>query len=203
MFDGMTSGTDINDYLPTATSDVIQPGLLEQLLEPGSAFLAAAQDNDVYDWVPQSPLQMYYCTEDEQVYFDNALVTEAYMNEQGAPAVTSNNGGALTHGGCALVAILGGTLWCSGQASFCDIVDVNENVNFSNGLSIYPNPATNVVRIEGLMNGTTWELFDAAGRQVFRGVSDGSTLDLDISAFARGLYTLKGGSAQTVRIALH
>jgi pimeloyl-ACP methyl ester carboxylesterase len=203
MFDGLTSSGEINDYLPSLTADLLQPGVLEQIMEPGSTFMAAAQDNDVYEWVPESPVQMYYCTEDEQVFYENALVAEAYMNDQGAATVTSSNGGALTHGGCALIAILGGTLWCSGQASFCEVVGVDENWNPEDGLSVFPNPATDLVRIEGMVAGTAWQLTDAAGRIVERGVSDGSSFELNTAAFARGLYILKGGSAQAVRIALH
>ena len=56
---------------------------------------------------PESPVQMYYCTLDEQVFYENALVAEAWMNDNGASAVTVNDGGPLNHGGCALLAILG------------------------------------------------------------------------------------------------
>ena len=73
-------------------------------------FFLALQANDVYQWVPESPLKMYYCTQDEQVFYDNALVAEAWMNDNGATEVSTVNGGPLDHGGCALLAILGGVV---------------------------------------------------------------------------------------------
>ena len=200
MFDGMTSGGAINDYLPTLTADVIQPGLLESLLEEGSPFLAAAQDNDVYEWVPESPIQMYYCTMDEQVFYENALLAETHMNDAGASAITTINGGPLTHGGCALLAILGGTLWSAGQADFCSLVGVDEQ-GAGLALNAFPNPTSGDVRIEGLAVGSHWTLLDASGRTVFGGVAEASLLDMKTAQLASGLYTFVQG-ASAVRIAV-
>ena len=68
LFEGNTSANDINGLLPVLSEDLLQPGILEALFAEGSNFTIAAEDNDVYQWIPEAPLQMAYCTEDEQVF---------------------------------------------------------------------------------------------------------------------------------------
>ncbi len=90
----MTPSWEINAALPFYTADFVQPGMLDVLLNEGEPFEAAASDNDVYEWVPEVPLRMYYCTEDEQVFYQNALVAEAYMTDNGAESVEAIDLGA-------------------------------------------------------------------------------------------------------------
>ena len=202
MFDGLNSAGDINDYLPELSVDLLQPGLFETITAADHPFMLAAQDNNVYEWVPESPVQMYYCTLDEQVYYQNALVAEAYMLEQGSSTVTSINGGEYDHGGCALFSIFYGTLWCADQATFCETSGVQEEQSNGN-LKAYPNPAADYVRIDGLLHGAKWLLMDASGRIVLQGVAGDQPLELNTGSLARGLYTLKGDRSKVVRIALH
>jgi len=63
------------------------------MADPNHPFNVAAQDNDVYEWVPQSPMKMYYCTEDEQVFYNNAIIAEEWMTANGALNVTTSDGG--------------------------------------------------------------------------------------------------------------
>ena len=175
MFDGETEGDMINDYLAGPTVDIVQPGALEGLMAEDHPFYLAAQDNDLYQWVPESPVQMYYCTLDEQVFYDNALVAEAWMNDNGAAAVTTVNGGPLNHGGCALLAILGGTVWINGQADVCNPTSGMSGERFE---ALNWRPDAGHIIVNGLHNGQSWTLFGMDGRILDQGISSARRLRL-------------------------
>ncbi|MEZ0485722.1 alpha/beta hydrolase family protein [Fibrella aquatica] len=49
-----------------------------------AAFLAAVRDNNVYDWKPKAPLQLYHGTADNQVFYRNSTDAETAMKARGA-----------------------------------------------------------------------------------------------------------------------
>ncbi len=194
-FDGETEGFVINEYLAGPTEDIVQPGALEGLMSEDHPFFIAAQDNDLYQWVPESPVQMYYCTEDEQVFYDNALVAEAWMNDNGATQVTTINGGPLDHGGCALLAILGGTVWINGLAELCNptaVLDVALET-----LTWRPNMSG--VLVEGLTPGQRWTLFGMDGRILDAGRAQGPSCRMPVPS---GLSLLVTEDGRSVRMAV-
>ena len=195
MFDGETEGSMINDYLAGPTVDIVQPGALEGLMAEDHPFFLAAQDNDLYQWVPESPVQMYYCTLDEQVFYENALVAEAWMNENGSTSVTTVDGGALNHGGCALLAILGGTAWINNQADLCEPTGI-ESIGRTD-LTWQPTAGGAVV--QGMEAGEAWTLYGLDGRVLGQGYAPQGRMELTLGA---GLYILHGTSSGAVRLAL-
>ena len=195
MFDGETPVDVINAYLSGPTVDIVQPGALEGLMSEGHPFLAAAQDNDLYQWIPESPVQMYYCTLDEQVFFENALVAEAWMDANGATTLTTVNGGPLDHGGCALLAILGGTVWINDQADLC----APNSVEGMEQPLLTWRPVDGGVTVEGLEAGEAWTLCGLDGRILSQGHAPAGPMQLNIGA---GLYFLRGAASGTVRWAL-
>ncbi len=69
-------------------------------------------------------------------------------------------------------------------------------------ISVYPNPATDHVTVDGLPDGSTVSLYDAQGRLVTtQSLGHSATQSLDVSALASGLYLLRiqTPSAVTVR----
>ena len=196
MFDGETPGVMINDYLAGPTVDIVQEGALEGLMAEDHPFFIAAQDNDLYQWVPESPVQMYYCTLDEQVFYDNALVAEAWMNDNGATQVTTVNGGPLNHGGCALLAILGGTVWINGQADVCN---PTSGLSYLDRTGLDWRPTDAGVAITGLEAGEAWCLYGLDGRIMDAGTAGGGRLELAAPA---GMFILQGASGRTVRLAV-
>ena len=199
MFDGETSGEDINDYLPFLLEDLMQPGLIDEITgNPDHPFNIAAQDNDVYEWVPQTPLKMYYCTQDEQVFYENALVTEAWMNENGALNVSTSNGGPLSHGDCAGPAIFGGMLWMQDFSVGCE----TENVGgiLDEAWTIAPNPSVNgATVIAGLPTSVQWQVVDITGRTI----QTGTGLQVDFSSNAEGIYFIKTDNWGMKRVLVH
>ena len=188
LFDGQTPGATINAALPALTSDFAQPDLLTTLLTPGNPFLAAAEDNDVYDWAPNAPTRLYYCTEDEQVFYENALVAAAAMGASGAPDVQAINLGAYDHGGCAGQAIFGAALWFSTLASICEPWSVEEGEH-EIAWTLAPNPASGPLFWKGLAAAAEWVAHDVNGRQVATGMGP----NIDVSGWPQGAYFLRSG----------
>ena len=187
MFDGATDAVTINAYLPDLLSEMIQPGIIAEITNnPDHPFNLAAIDNDVYEWVPLSPMKMYYCTEDEQVFYQNSLVAEEWMNANGATSVATSNGGALDHGDCAGPAIFEGMLWLQTYHEDCLIIEVGEIDELV--WSIAPNPAINgTTTLHGLPLNVRWKVRDLAGRivQVGEGVS------INFSGFSEGMFLVE------------
>ncbi len=196
LFDGNTSGADINNALPTLTADFAQPGLLDALLQPGSSFLVAAEDNDVYNWGPTAPTRLYYCTEDEQVYYENALMAEAAMQAAGASDVSAINLGAYDHNGCAGQAIFGATLWFSSLATICELSSTSELE--IQGAHIVPNPASDQLKWPGLTSTDEWTAMDINGREIAKGIGS----NIQVSNWPNGIYMLRSSEkAQRVIVA--
>ena len=192
-FDGETAGAAINNYLAGPTVDIVQPGALDDIMEEGHPFFLALQDNDVYEWVPESPLQMYYCTQDEQVFYDNALVAEAWMNDNGSTEVSAVNGGPLDHGGCALLSILGGTVWINMQADLCNPIAVTE----AGKMELSWSPLAEGARVTGMTAGTAWTLFDAEGRVLEAGIASGGPEWMGLPG---GMSLLRTGDGRVLRL---
>lgn len=193
LFDGQTSGGEINDVLPVLTEDFAQPGLLDVLLDAEGPFMAAALDNDVYDWAPNATTRLYYCTEDEQVYFENALVAQTWMTGLGASNVSAVDLGPYNHGTCAGFAILGAALWFQDLASFC--TPASTAFQSQPKLQIHPNPVADVLRIEGLSPGTEWSISNGAGQLVATGHQNA----ISVHAWPEGLYFIYAKSGEILR----
>jgi hypothetical protein len=197
LLNGENSSGDINAALPVLTEDLAQPGLFDVLLDPEGPFMAAAVDNDVYDWAPAATTRLYYCTEDEQVFYENALVAESWMTDLGAPSVTAVDLGAYNHGTCAGFAIFGAALWFQDLAMFCVASGVAEERGES-GLA-WPNPASDLLHLQGLPSGQTWQAITPLGRTF----ATGKQPTIDVSAWPAGLYHIKLGlnpSAPGIRV---
>ena len=193
-FDGETEGAAINDFLDGPTADIVQPGAFDAIMAEDHPFFQALQANDVYQWVPESPLKMYYCTQDEQVFYDNALVAEAWMNDNGATEVTTVNGGPLDHGGCALLAILGGTVWINAQADLCTPTAVAEG----RAQTLSWSPMADGAQVAGLEPGSAWTLYGLDGRITRCGIAQG---DQEWMALPHGLSLLRTADGQVMRMA--
>lgn len=65
-------------------------------------------------------------------------------------------------------------------------------------LRIYPNPASDVIRLEGATAGSTWSLLDMTGRSVASGQFDSTQQQtLSIASLPVGVYTLRSEEAMT------
>jgi hypothetical protein len=103
----------INRLFPDDWRDVIQPAYLQGVLQdrrhPVNQALA---DNDLLDFVPRTPLHMYYCTGDTQVDYRNSLLAWFYYKIlRRSPAdVRAVRIGPFAHTECAPYALILGKL---------------------------------------------------------------------------------------------
>ena len=185
LFDGETSMAVINEALPTLTSELLQPGIVDEILnDPSHPYMLAAADNDVYDWVPTCHMQMYYCDADDVVYPENTTTTFEYMVEAGAENLGTFNGGALDHSGCAGPSIFGGLIWMDQFHIDCVPESVAEFANGNSTWALAPNPAINgSTTILGAPIKARWTVRDISGRIISTGTTN--TVELGTTS---GIY---------------
>jgi len=106
----------------------------------------ALADNDLHNWIPQAPVRMMYCGMDEQVFFQNAITAEETMTSLGAQdvkAILIDEMG--THGSCIRPAFAATVEFFQ---SFLDQTSSLYDHELSQGINIYPNPASEFLKIE-------------------------------------------------------
>jgi hypothetical protein len=68
--------------------DVMQPQVIQTILnDPDAPIARAMRANETYDWLPRTPLRMYYGSADVVVGPRNTLITLERMRELGAPDI--------------------------------------------------------------------------------------------------------------------
>lgn len=70
-----------------------------------------------------------------------------------------------------------------------EVLSTNE-ILLRNKLSFYPNPTQNKVTIDNLTTDTTIAIHDFSGKQVYYKKHNDSTITIDVSSFAKGVYTV-------------
>jgi hypothetical protein len=110
LYDGTHTGSEIFAVMPSVPNQVLLPSVLDSFNQnPNHPLRVALRGQDLYDWVPTSPMRMIYCEGDAHVSYMNAIVTLDTMLALGATDVEAvSAGAALSHGDCALYAMLSG-----------------------------------------------------------------------------------------------
>ena len=183
------------------TVNAILPGELDSLLvdsvltnletNDNHPIWQALRDNDNYDWTPVMPLRLFYCDGDEQVPFTNSTSTDSIMQANGAADVQAIHAlpGA-THGGCILPALQGANAFFISLASPCGLVSSVQDAVEIKPLMISPNPAKDFIQITVAEAGANITVYNVSGKKVYQKQSNQSTMQIDISALASGLYVV-------------
>ncbi|MEO0471944.1 MAG: lipase family protein [Bacteroidota bacterium] len=142
------SGPQVSGTLPDTAIYMLQDSVLQAVrtdnLHP---FNIAFRDNDLYDWVPNAPLKMYYCEADQDVSYINSVVTDSAMNANGAIDVEALSVGAnLDHGGCVGPSIIQAKFFFDTKRIVCTPTSVDDA--FEAGLSLSPNPMRTSSRLD-------------------------------------------------------
>ncbi|MCP4681084.1 MAG: alpha/beta fold hydrolase [Desulfobacterales bacterium] len=75
LFDGQHSGSEINAALSTVPRDMLSDDLLEVYgVDEYAPINLALRDNDLYRWTPETKMNLYHCTADNQVPFANSQI---------------------------------------------------------------------------------------------------------------------------------
>ena len=171
-FNGTYPMDSVNANLPDTISGFLQDSVLANLSSSAATgahpIWKALQKNDNYNWVPSFPMELYYCTMDEQVGFQNALDAADSMTANGAVSVVAVNKGALDHGGCVIPSLTGALNFFQANGTACVNISLEEKL--AQGLiSLYPNPANNFFIIGGLEEESYIAIVDINGRVVKEG----------------------------------
>lgn len=108
-FDGSYSHGAINDMLPEVPKDMLSDSLVHLFVnDPEFIFKKVLVENSMDNWVPEMPMQICYCTGDEEVTYKNAIIAHEYMTKNGAENVKLRRvaGDKFTHRKCADWAVL-------------------------------------------------------------------------------------------------
>jgi hypothetical protein len=113
LMNGNYGTSDLNNVMPAQPNQIIDPAVLDSFrTEPNHYFRLGLAQNDVYDWLPVSPIRMFYCEADEQVAYQNTFVAYNKFIQNGATNVSKVSAGPLLdHGGCARIALILGKVW--------------------------------------------------------------------------------------------
>ena len=104
VFNGQHSVGNINDTLPVVPKDMLSDSLIDLFVNDDEfIFKQLLRENSMDNWVPEMPMQICYCTGDEEVVYTNALVAYEYMRARGAKNVKLRKAGGkkYTHRKCA------------------------------------------------------------------------------------------------------
>src|SRR5690606_38804659 len=66
-----------------------------------------------------------------------------------------------------------------------------EDVNHEDGISIYPNPATNNITIENILRNSTLEICNLQGQKVYHTIVEQEQTLLDIKSLHTGIYFIR------------
>ena len=94
------------------------------------------EDNDLINFIPQSPMRLIHCNGDDNVPFQNSVVAyEAF------PYVSNElellDGGNFNHSECALISIIS-KLYFDTLASFCEDLNLNfSEIVYEQGVNLY------------------------------------------------------------------
>lgn len=159
----------------------------------------AFRDNDLYNWTPQAPTRIFYCTADDQVPYLNSVVARDTMLANGAPnlVVTDVNSTA-DHGGCVVPALTNTLLFFSGLQQ---ISTAGNEPGNPIDVSVTPNPVQDQLFVRNVPAGARISLYDWSGRlwRIIEKMAD-SSLMLETGDLPVGLYFLQVQAAdgQTV-----
>lgn len=158
----------VNNMLPNQLSDLLVDSVYFNIQNnPNHPIWINLQDNDTYDWAPQMPVRMYYCTGDEQVPYENSITALETMTANGAQDVDATNvlAGA-NHGGCVIPALTAAYNFFVSHAQPCHTTGIHE-LKISQ-LEVYPNPAKDVLNIVIPEYGGTLYVQSITGRVVLQ-----------------------------------
>jgi pimeloyl-ACP methyl ester carboxylesterase len=178
----------LSGYIDTLLVDTVIANFSGSMSTFGHPLWTNLLANDNHDWTPQRPIKMYYCTGDEQVTFQNAVVAEAAMLANGATDVEAVNMGTSNHNGCVLPALTTAYYWFDGLRNLCNSTGFNE-FNTTVSPFAFPNPVKNLLFLnfegEGFLKVT-----NIAGKQVHSQLINGN-LELPTSNWSKGIYIVE------------
>jgi hypothetical protein len=184
----------LNSQLPQIIQDLVMDSVLQNFLNSAAdlshPLWQAMADNDNHDWTPTRPVRMYYCTQDEQVSFQNAIAAEAAMLANGAQNVEAVYMGEGTHNECVLPSLSDVYYWFDTLRTPCEINGLE--VIKLDGVEMFPNPVVDELEIKIVSPGKNQILItDEFGRQVEHFENVQNSINISMSDYDSGCYFIE------------
>ncbi len=159
------------------------------LSDPYHPLNKALRDNDVFRWAPKTPTKIFYCKADDQVPYLNSVVAQDTMKSLGASDLQATDVlSTANHGTCFTPAITQTILFFLSKQIL--LSDVQEDINITSEIIIYPNPTADYVAVDNIKPNTIIELYDFEGKLVHRGTSNSNRYILDMGTMNAGQYSI-------------
>ena len=176
-------------YLPINLYAFMQDSVLDNILSmPNHPVRVDLRDNDLYNWIPQNPIRMLYCTMDDLVTFENSIVALDTMNALGAPDVQAIDvypGG--NHFTCIIPATTYSLVWFDSLKVECEMVTSLPIIKKQSKISLYPNPVKDIAAFSS-EEIIFFELYDLTGKLIIRRKSN----TIDMTNLNPGIYFVIG-----------
>ena len=116
LFDGRFGMGTINDHMPAKPKEIILGSLLDEFeSNPNHLLRQKLKENDLYEWTPKAKVRLFHCQGDEQVPYNNSVVTLAEFQSRGVDVslYTADEipGLNFSHGDCALPSLVEAHKW--------------------------------------------------------------------------------------------
>ncbi len=143
LYDGYHTKEQIEPLLPDTFSALIPPALEQEVAtDPGSPLNLRFKENTVFDWKPEFPMKLFYCSSDQFVLPQNTLLAINGFHAHGATDVSAiMPSGDVDHGDCAQLSQPLVLEWILSMQAGCDgtFIDVNGDQGH---FALVPNPST-------------------------------------------------------------
>ncbi len=115
VIDGYHSAGYANSKFPYYVSNIVLDSVREAIrTNPNHPIRLAAKQYDlVDDWTPTTPMRLYHCHGDDNVFFDNAIYADSVFKARGAN-IELVDIGSLQHEACAPPSLITARIWFNG-----------------------------------------------------------------------------------------
>ncbi len=175
----------INGVCEPVPRDMINPTFMADFEnDVNHPLRQALAESHLLDWAPQAPIKLLYCNGDEQVTYLNSELAYDNWTGNGAPNVTKQDLGNLTHGECAEIAFIN-TMFYFDMHKTCNGSVANSDLEREK-ITAYPNPANETIKFEGIGTASEIVVMNAIGQRIiFGNISQG---ELNVSSLENGIY---------------
>ena len=189
----------LNSILPGNVYDFMKDSILDEFMADTIAFStplrADLKLNDNYSWNAGMPVRLCYCGSDDLVLPGNSLVAADSMTAMGSPDVTAVNiDPAGNHFTCYTPAMTFVRNWFDSLKVSCTVTTgINEALqNNANVITLFPNPASDMIRIKSGSEIESLQLTDVNGKVLLTfSALNKNELNINIENINNGFYIIK------------
>ncbi len=189
LYNGLHTVFDIIPQLPSVPADLFPAALRQELAnQPNSPLNQKLRENNVFNWTPQTPVRLCYCSSDYMVPPENSLMAyDSLTANGGAPVELLEMSSSASHGVCGDMGRANVTAWFRTLKVACNGVTVG--MSPSEGavpaLRVSPNPLSS-----GLLHVDLTGVQAPAGGEVAIALIDarGRTVQQQVGRLAGGSF---------------